>query len=94
MGQHSAGGRAWRTLLATYTYAGHPPCWLCGTPINYQLDGNQPDGPTGDHVIPVSLGGARLDPRNIRAAHRRCNIARKAKLHIEGPRLGQLSRRW
>jgi 5-methylcytosine-specific restriction endonuclease McrA len=29
-----------------------------------------------DHIIPVAQGGARLDPRNLRAACTHCNASR------------------
>ena len=31
-----------------------------------------------DHIVPISEGGARLDPSNLRAACGRCNLARKS----------------
>jgi len=45
-----------------------------------------------DHVIPLAAGGARLDPSNLRACCRSCNVAR-----THGPgtvRAGRPSRRW
>lgn len=32
---------------------------------------------TGDHVVPLSRGGARLDPDNVVAACRRCNSGKR-----------------
>ncbi len=43
-------------------------CWLCG----------EPGARTVDHVVPLSRGGALLDPANLRAAHGRCNSSRGA----------------
>ena len=45
---------------------------------------------TVDHVIPLVLGGARLDPANARAACRPCNLHLGAKL---GRRLQGRARR-
>lgn len=54
-------------------------CWLCG-----HLGADEVD-----HVIPISLGGAQLDPANLRPAHgirgcpfchRKCNRERGANL--------------
>lgn len=33
---------------------------------------------TGDHVVPLSRGGARLDEDNVQAACRPCNTAKQA----------------
>ena len=38
-----------------------------------------------DHIVPLSEGGARLDPSNLRASCRYCNLARN------GARAGQLA---
>lgn len=32
---------------------------------------------TVDHVVPLAVGGARLDPRNLVAACGRCNFGRR-----------------
>jgi 5-methylcytosine-specific restriction endonuclease McrA len=56
-------------------------CWLCGH-----------DGADSvDHVIPLSRGGARLDPANLRPAHSRCNSKRGNKMVTTAMRT---SRRW
>ena len=31
-----------------------------------------------DHIVPLSEGGARLDPSNLRASCERCNLRRNA----------------
>lgn len=36
-----------------------------------------------DHKIPLELGGARLDPNNLRAACRACNAGRSSRLRRE-----------
>ncbi len=56
------------------------PCWWCGKPIRYDITGSlagrHPLAFTLDHLIPLSRGGALLDPANRRSAHRKCNSAR------------------
>lgn len=51
-------------------------CWLCGLPIDSDLKSPHPGSWTLDHVVPLSMGGARDDPANARAAHRLCNMQR------------------
>jgi 5-methylcytosine-specific restriction endonuclease McrA len=41
-------------------------CWLCG----------KPGADSADHVLPASRGG-RDALANLRAAHHRCNLARR-----------------
>ncbi|TSD95041.1 HNH endonuclease [Skermania sp. ID1734] len=50
------------------------PCWLCGKPIDQQLDRRHPMSFTLDHVVPLSVDPSRShDPANLRPSHRRCN---------------------
>ena len=63
------GGRPWRRLRATIL-AGNPPCSICGLRL----------ATTVDHIVPVSLGGAELDPYNCRPACTKCNYGRGARL--------------
>jgi 5-methylcytosine-specific restriction endonuclease McrA len=56
-------------------------CWLCG----------HPGANSVDHVVPLSKGGARLDPANLRPAHMICNSRRGNKQ--VGPVM-RTSRRW
>jgi len=60
-------------LIAT---APHPVCHLCGQWVDVTLSGMDPMGPTVDHLVPVSRGGAVFDPANCAVTHRRCNTAR------------------
>jgi len=47
-------------------------CQLCGDHVVQSLSGMHPDGPTVDHILPISKGG--LDTwSNVQLAHRRCN---------------------
>lgn len=49
------------------------PCALCGKPIDYSLPAGHPMSYELDEIVPVSLGGSPLDPRNVQPAHRSCN---------------------
>jgi 5-methylcytosine-specific restriction endonuclease McrA len=60
-------GSHWRRIKARVIRRDHGICHLCG----------RPGADTADHVIPVSLGGAVYDLRNLRAAHDQpCNRVR------------------
>lgn len=50
-------------------------CHLCSKRIDMALPGTDRDGPTIDHLIPVSHGGSN-DSLNLALAHRKCNMAR------------------
>jgi predicted nucleic acid-binding Zn ribbon protein len=53
-------------------------CHLCGEPVDTELSGSDPDGPTIDHLTPLSLGG--IDCRtNVALAHWLCNVKRGNK---------------
>lgn len=59
-----------RLALAT---AGSEPCGLCGLEIDYGLSGQDLEGPTIDHVVPVSDGGDLFPPMSgLQPAHRIC----------------------
>ncbi|MFF1961006.1 HNH endonuclease [Streptomyces sp. NPDC058220] len=87
-------GRPYRTLCRWQRALGLP-CWLCGHNIRYDITGREagknPDAFTLDHLIPLSRGGALLDPANARSAHRRCNSSRGNRTAVTQPRA---SRRW
>lgn len=51
---------------------GHPPCGICGQPIDYSLPYPDPAAFVVDHVIPLRRGGPDAMP-NKQAAHARCN---------------------
>jgi 5-methylcytosine-specific restriction endonuclease McrA len=52
-------------------------CWLCGEDIDYYCDPCSPRSFSVDHVVPLSKGGALLDPANLRPAHFGCNARKK-----------------
>jgi 5-methylcytosine-specific restriction endonuclease McrA len=52
-------------------------CWLCGYPINLNLNAQtHPLGSTVDEIIPRSHGGSTTDQANLGHAHRVCNTSR------------------
>lgn len=57
-------------------------CYLCGLPIDFDLNWPDPQSPSLDHVTPLARGGTHtLD--NVAMTHLRCNIRKGAK---EAPR--------
>jgi len=69
---------AGRRRLRSWLKAQGRGCWICrafGRPdaIDYALPAGHPLSFEVDELEPVSLGGDPLDPRNVDAAHRRCN---------------------
>ncbi|WP_084963737.1 HNH endonuclease [Thermoactinospora rubra] len=83
------GGRPWRRIRAQILAASQT-CWICG----------HGGADTVDHVIPLTLGGAPLDPANLRPAHgvkgcpvcrRKCNSSKGNKTALPAPRT---SRAW
>ncbi|WP_406117842.1 HNH endonuclease [Streptomyces sp. NBC_00989] len=61
-------GRLYRRLCA-WLRAQRFPCARCGHNIGYELHAKQPLSFTVDHVVPLSKGGARLDPDNAAPIH-------------------------
>ncbi len=90
------GGRAWGALRATILKAS-PYCAIRGPRCAGWAT-------TVDHVVPVALGGAELDPSNCRPACARCNYAGGARitnarragrpLVVRPQQLEHHSRRW
>lgn len=69
------------------------PCWLCGQPIDYTLPRDHADAFSVDHKEPLSKRpDLAEDPRNLRAAHSRCNKARGNR--EPKPSLGDRSNAW
>lgn len=50
-------------------------CHLCRGSVDDSLSGLHPDGPTIDHLVPLSAGGDDT-PLNVALAHRSCNVKR------------------
>ena len=54
-------------------------CHICGQPIDYSLPHLDPKAFVIDHVIPLAKGGTdTID--NVKAAHRDCNSAKRARI--------------
>lgn len=66
---------------------GHPPCHICGRPIDYGAHWLDPNSFTIDHVTPLAVGrGDDLDTLdNIAAAHRGCNRAKGTRSNLPPP---------
>lgn len=73
---------AWRALR-DQVLAEEDRCYLCGEWINKARRWPDPLSATADHVLPLALGGARLDRENVRAAHFRCNLSKGRKSPAE-----------
>lgn len=82
-------GTAWRRIRERVLTESQT-CWICGHGA----------ADTVDHVIPLSKGGAPLDPANLRPAHgvngcpvcrRKCNSSKGANLTAPAPKA---SRAW
>lgn len=72
---------------------GHPPCGICGHPIDYTLRTPHPDSYEVDHVIPLDKGGTdTLD--NKQPAHRACNRAKWNKLAADPTLTWATDRQW
>lgn len=53
-------------------------CGLCGGKVDMSLSGMTSEGPTIDHVVPLSV--SRDDRRaNVQLAHRFCNLSKGAR---------------
>lgn len=50
-------------------------CHLCRRSVDQTLSGLHTQGPTIDHLVPLSAGGADTAP-NVALAHRSCNVRR------------------
>ena len=50
-------------------------CHICGKRVDMTLSGRHPQGPTADHLLPVSAGGGD-ESVNVALCHNRCNVKR------------------
>ncbi len=86
-------GRAWRTLRDSML-KGNPYCAIRGPRCTVVAT-------TVDHIVPVTMGGAELDPANCRPACARCHYGGGARI-TNARRAGQVpsaaaaerARRW
>jgi 5-methylcytosine-specific restriction endonuclease McrA len=67
--------RNYRQLRAHILATRPPICAWCGQPIDLTLSGNDPQGPSVDHILPRAQGGTN-HPTNLQPMHRRCNTQR------------------
>ena len=79
------GGRRWRRLRA---YVLARDGYVCR-----MVEGCGERATTADHVVPLVMGGAELDPDNVRAACARHNYSAGALLSTRRD-LGTASREW
>ena len=57
-------------------------CKICGDAVDRELDGNDPMGPTIDHIMPIAKGGGHIWD-NVQLAHRTCNEMKSDSLDYE-----------
>lgn len=91
------GGGAWRRVREQAwrrDCSAMAPCHICGRPVDYGARPSTTDDSwEPDHVIPVAAHPElELDLGNIKASHKRCNAAKKAKACVN--ELGNRSREW
>jgi hypothetical protein len=58
-------------------------CQLCGDAVDSRLSGRDEDGPTLDHIFPLSKGGEHTYA-NVQLAHKRCNTAKGSIIRGSG----------
>lgn len=57
-------------------------CHICHQKVDLTLSGRDPYGPTVDHLIPLSEGGAD-ELTNVALAHRQCNVRRGVRGEVQ-----------
>lgn len=84
--------------LAANLRAQQHPCYLCGHPIDYQLEWPDPGSFSVEHIKPWSTHPElREDPTNLAAAHLGCNTAKGNSVRVQtrlDQQLGERSRAW
>lgn len=55
-------------------------CWLCDKPVDMSLEWPDPESPSVDHVVPLSLGGSDLKS-NVKLAHLGENVTRGNRIN-------------
>lgn len=71
-------GHAWRQLVARVKREEDHCCW-CELPVDKDLPGTHPAGPSVEHLVPLSRGGSLLDRANVALAHLGCNVSRGSR---------------
>jgi 5-methylcytosine-specific restriction endonuclease McrA len=93
------GSQAMRTLRAEVLRTA-TLCAICGEPLDRSPDAPRSRQPSVDHIIPTSMGGALLDPTNLRAAHIGCNsrhhlsLLKAVRHHNETRRVMLVAAQW
>jgi 5-methylcytosine-specific restriction enzyme A len=80
------GGRQWRTLRLRILHRDGYQCQINGPGCTHTAD-------QVDHIVRLSEGGAKYDPRNLRAACTHCNASDGAT-HGNTRRVRRVSRAW
>lgn len=60
-----------------------PDCGICGEPVDMMLKHPSMMRGSVDHIIPVALGGAVDDPKNLQLSHLRCNVTKQARMDYQ-----------
>lgn len=71
-------GRSGRYKIADVIARDGNRCHLCNRTVDMTLPGTHKQGPTIDHLIPLSAGGDDV-LSNVALAHRSCNCARGSR---------------
>lgn len=62
-------------------------CQICGRKVNLAVSGRHPDGPTTDHIVPISRGGQHVK-ENVQLAHNKCNASKRDRIGYQMRLLG------
>ncbi|AYN55939.1 HNH endonuclease [Microbacterium phage Coltrane] len=80
----------WKQVAAAQR-AKRLPCFLCGQPIDYDLEWPDPRSFSADHIRPWARHAElRYDPGNVCSTHLRCNQTKGDSEHFTAG-LGALS---
>jgi hypothetical protein len=74
-------GRPYRRLRA-WVIATYDDCYRCGRPVDKDLPGTHPWGPSLEHVVPLARGGDPASQDNAALSHLGCNAAYRDGRHI------------
>lgn len=80
-------GHRWRQLRARVLDE-EDVCYWCGLPVDKDLPGTHPAGPSVEHLLPLAQGGSLLDRDNVTLAHLGCNVSRGSRARPGNRRRG------
>jgi 5-methylcytosine-specific restriction endonuclease McrA len=66
-------------VIALLAERGGARCGICRFPIDLDLPGTDPMGPSIDHIVPRSRSGTDA-PENLQLTHLRCNLDKSDSL--------------